>query len=341
MNPHQTCESNPTPRRSWPDEKRLLSAFLFVVLLCTADPAFSGPSPDADDFFILSNGVDLRTLADPPVAHLLTPVRGEGNTFGSREMRRYCELKRNPEEIQWTVNDLQTGEILSRSPNSGEAFFGASASKIFVAASLLHKQHGKLTKTRLELLVKMIVKSDNAAWKELQRQAGDDGTDDSGREYVNQFVEVIGCSNTRGFQGWLCLENGEKIHGNELNTMALSKFLYDTFHYNYRGAESLWKIMHATKTGRQKINKYTPKHLFIGGKTGTYDGPNQSPKTIHFKTIRARNHVAMLKIEGRYYGISILSNTGSNDDVAVLGGGLMREFLSVEKAPACGTIRRN
>jgi len=329
-------------RKPWSAAKRILSVLLFLTLLFKVNPVLAGnPSPDADDFFILDNGVDLRKVAGPHVSQLLTPVRGEGNKFGSLEVQRYCDLKRNNKEIQWTVNDLQTGEIISNSPNSGEAFFGASASKIFVAASLLDKQYGKLDKTRLELMIKMIVKSDNVAWKELQRQVGDDGTDDSGRECVNKFVNKIGCANTRGFQGWMCMENGEKIHGNELNTMALSRFLYDTYHRNYLGAESLWKIMHATKTGRQKINKYTPKHIYIGGKTGTYDGPNESPKTINFKTIHARNHVAMLKVNDRYYGISILSNTGSNNDVAVLGGGLMREFLDLGETPICGTARRN
>ena len=35
------------------------------------------------------------------------------------------------------------------------------------------------------------------------------------------------------------------------------------------------------------------------------------------------------------YVLSILSNTGRNEDVAVLGGGLMREYLRVEPAITC------
>ena len=327
--------------RSFSSLKKTLPLIFLPALLFQTHPIFAGnQSPAADNFFTLDNGVDLRKTLDPNISQLLTPVRGEGSKFGIEEVRRYCELKTNNEQIQWTVNDLQTGEILSTSPNSTDAFFGASASKIFVAAALLNKECGKPDKRQLELLVKMIVKSNNAAWIELQRQAGDDGTDDSGRECVNKFVKEIGCANTRGFQGWLCLENGKKIHGNELNTMALSRFLYDTYHRNYMGADVLWKIMHATKTGRRKINQYTPRDIFIGGKTGTYDGPNESPKTIHFKSIKARNHVAILKIKDKYYGISILSNTGSNSDVAVLGGGLMREFLGVEETPICNTAYR-
>ena len=320
--------------------KKPLWVTLFLVLLFQVQPLFAGnPTPAADNFFILDNGKDLRKLADPDAGQLLTPVRGEGTKFGAEEVQKYCKLK-NSSQVQWTVNDLQTGEIISQSPNAREAFFGASSSKIFVAAALLNKQCGKLDKKQLDLMIKMIVKSDNAAWRELQREAGE-GSDDSGRQCVNEFVQQIGCKNTRGFQGWLCMEDGTKIHGNELNTMALSRFLYSTYHRDYPGAEILWKIMHATKTGRQKINKYTPREIYIGGKTGTYDGPNESPETIHFKNIRARNHVAILKIDDKYYGISILTNTGSSWDVAVLGGGLMREFLGVGEAPICGTALRN
>ncbi len=326
--------------RSISTVKKLLWVTFFLVLMFQFQPLFAGnPTPAADNFFILDNGKDLRKLADPDAGQLLTPVRGEGNKFGAEEVQKYCKLK-NSSQVQWTVNDLQTGEIISQSPNAREAFFGASSSKIFVAAALLNKQCGKLDKKQLDLMIKMIVKSDNAAWRELQREAGE-GSDDSGRQCVNEFVQQIGCTNTRGFQGWLCMEDGTKIHGNELNTMALSRFLYSTFHRNYPGAEILWKIMHATKTGRQKINKYTPREIYIGGKTGTYDGPNESPETIHFKNIRARNHVAILKIDDKYYGISILTNTGSSWDVAVLGGGLMREFLGVGEAPICGTALRN
>lgn len=313
----------------------VFSIFIFQVQPVVAAKPLSSPH----DFFVLDNGNDLRKLADPGASQLLTPVRGEGNKFGAEEIQKYCKLKYSS-QVQWTVNDLQTGEIISQSPNAREAFFGASSSKIFVAAALLNKQCGKLDKKQLDLMIKMIVKSDNGAWIELQREAGE-GSDDSGRQCVNEFVQEIGCKNTRGFQGWLCKEDGTRIHGNELNTTALAKFLYSTYHRDYPGAEILWKIMHATKTGRQKINKYTPSEIYIGGKTGTYDGPNESPETIHFKNIRARNHVAVLKIGDKYYGISILTNTGSSWDVAVLGGGLMREFLGVGEPPICGAALGN
>ena len=122
---------------------------------------------------------------------------------------------------------------------------------------------------------------------------------------------------------------------NELNTLELSRFLFDTYQRRYAGADVLWEIMRATRTGRGKIGKYTPSDLHIGGKTGTYSGPNESRATIHHPSIGARNHAAVLFTGTGTYGISVLSNTSSSEDVASLGGGLMREYLGVEPAVNC------
>ena len=306
---------------------------MFLMLVFFPTPGHSEEQSRIEEnvFFTLDNSIDLRKFAGGPAGKLLTLGKGKGKEFGTQQRKRYCSLKKNSEQIQWVLNDLETGEVISRSNNADKLFFGASVSKLFVAAALLHKQQGTFNKSQLNHVVKMIVISDNRAWKELQRQAGDDGTNDSGREAVDEFVQGMGYSDIKGFQGWLRKKDGTRIHGNELNALELSEFLYDTYQGNYDGAEVLWKIMHATRTGRSKIDKYTPSYVYIGGKTGTYDGPNESPQTIKHKVIRARNHVAILQIKDKYYGLSILSNTGRNEDVAVLGGGLIREYLGVEE----------
>ena len=36
-----------------------------------------------------------------------------------------------------------------------------------------------------------------------------------------------------------------------------------------------------------------------------------------------------------YYGLSILTNTGSSEDVAILGGGLIREYLDLDERADC------
>lgn len=288
-----------------------------------------------DDFFTLENGKNLRKLGGHNTRKLLTVVYGGGDVFGEIQKRWYCKLKNGQDPIQWVLMNLESGQIISKSNNAEHIYFGASVSKLFVAATFLHRQQGRISKSQLLLMVDMIVKSSNSAWTELQRQAGDDGTNDSGRLAVQKFTQRMGYARTRGFQGWMRKKDGSRIHGNELNTMDLSRFLYDTYHRNYKGAEVLWKIMHATKTGDNKVNKYTPSYVRIGGKTGTYHGENASPETVKLKYISAHNHVVVFKFNNIQYGLSILSNTGSDEDVAILGGGLMREFLDIGESFSC------
>ncbi len=314
----------------------LFTLFLYSLLLLPfPGHAARDNNPAGDEqFFTLHSGTNLRSFGGPEVRQLLVRRHGNGAAFGTAQEKLYCELKKNS-NLQWTLTDLETGKIISKSNNAGEAFFGASASKIFVAAALLDKQDGEISRQQLVLMARMIVRSDNQAWKELQRQAGDNGSDDSGRQAVHAFINRMGYENLRGFQGWMKQKDGSRLHGNELNSLAVAQFLFDTYHNRYPGAEILWKIMHATRTGRKKINKYTPKNIYIAGKTGTYHGPNESRDTIKHPAIKARNHVTVLNINGRYYSLTILSNTGRDEDVAVLGGGLMREYLGVDHMVSC------
>jgi len=307
---------------------------LLALLPLSVHAANTGTPVDDEQFFTLQNDTNLRSYGGSEVRRLLFRKRGSGVAFGARQKKQYCRLKKNS-QIQWAVSELTTGKILSRSENAGEAFFGASASKIFVAATLLDKQNGEISKKQLVLMTRMIVRSDNHAWKELQRQAGTNGTDDSGRQAVHAFTKKMGYENLRAFQGWMIRQDGSRLHGNELNSLAVTQFLFDTCHNRYPGAEILWKIMHATRTGRKKINKYTPKAIYIAGKTGTYHGPNESKATIKHAAIKASNHVTILNIKGKHYSLTILSNTGRDEDVAVLGGGLMREYLGVDKPVHC------
>ncbi len=306
---------------------------LFSLLLPVTVQANDAELTD-EQFFTLKSGTNLRSFGGAEVRSLLFRKRGGGAVFGKKQEKQYCQLKKS-RQVQWALTDLETGKIISQSVNAGESFFGASVSKIFVAAALLDKQNGELSKAQLQLMTSMIVRSSNPAWKELQRQCGSTGSDDSGRRAVHAFIKKMGYENLRGFQGWMTQENGSRLHGNELNALAVSRFLYDTYHNRYPGAEILWKIMHATRTGRKKVNKYTPKNIFIAGKTGTYHGSNESRNTIKHASIKAHNHVTVFDVDGRYYSLTILGNTGRDEDVAVLGGGLMREFLGVDRPVHC------
>ena len=311
----------------------ICSLLLCLVLLPLSLHANDTEISD-EQFFTLKSGTNLRSFGGGEVRQLLFRKRGEGAAFGRKQIKQYCQLKKSS-EVQWALTNLETGEILSQSSNAGESFFGASAAKIFVAAALLDRQNGELSREQLILMTKMIVRSSNPAWKELQRQCGSTGSDDSGRQAVHAFIRKMGYENLRGFQGWMKQEDGSRLHGNELNALEVSRFLYDTYHNRYPGAEILWKIMHATRTGRKKINRYCPKDIYIAGKTGTYHGSNESRETIKHASIKVHNHVTVLASGGRYYSLSIFTNRGRDEDVAVLGGGLMREFLGVDKPVSC------
>ncbi|WP_163340735.1 serine hydrolase [Desulfopila sp. IMCC35008] len=287
-----------------------------------------------EEFFTLSDGTNLWELGGQEVRGLLVRRRGGGATFTETQEKQYCLLKKSS-QVQWMLTDLDSGDTISRSSNAEQVFFGASASKIFVAAALLDKHEGMITKNQLILISRMIVRSSNEAWKEVQRQVGQDGSDDSGRLSVQAFSEKMGYKNLRPFQGWMTHPDGKRVHGNELNSQAVARFLYDTYHNKYPGAEILWKIMHATRTGSKKIDKYTPKSIYIAGKTGTYHGANESKETVDLAVIMARNHAVVFSVNGKQYSLTILCNTGKDEDVAVLGGGLMREYLGVEKAVRC------
>jgi hypothetical protein len=185
---------------------------------------------------------------------------------------------------------------------------------------LLDKQGGELTANQLQLMADMIVISSNTAWVELQKQIGD-GNSDLGRERNYQFTQRMGYERTRGFQGtW------GTMHGNELTAHELVEYLYDTYHGNYPGAEAAWKIMHTGRTGAARAKKYIPTDVFIGGKTGTYDGDTVDPETGAPIVVHVRHQVLVFNVQGREYGLAILANTGSDESAAVLAGGILREY---------------
>lgn len=322
-------------KQNWFCKLLLALALILLAAVPISDVRADHNGDNGKGYFVLDNGKDLRTLADPQAKSLLVRIRGKGKKFGPKQKAHYCKLKSGKYQIQWALNNLDTGKLIARSKNAEQLYFGASASKLFVAAALLDKQKGKFSTKQLGQLVRMIVVSDNPAWLSLQKQTGKDGSANSGRAAVQAFVNRMGYKKTKGFQGWLVRKNGTREHGNELNALELADFLYHTYQRKYAGADVVWKIMQATRTGKSKAKKYTPKDVYVGGKTGTYSGPNEAKKTVKLATIKARNHAVAVMIGNSHYGVSILSNTGSNEDVAVLGGGLLREYLGVKPGLSC------
>ena len=109
-----------------------------------------------DAFITLEPGTNLRRFGDRTVGKMLVRIKGEGKHFGEEQRKRYCRLKQ-ARKIQWILNDLETGKIISRSSNAEERYFGASVAKLFVAAALLNKQKGYFNSAQLTLMVRLIV----------------------------------------------------------------------------------------------------------------------------------------------------------------------------------------
>ncbi len=196
-----------------------------------------------------------------------------------------------------------------------------------MGATLLDKQAGGLSASQRQLMADMLVVSSNTAWTNLQTQIGN-GNANVGRSTVQAFTQKMGYPATRGWQGYL-----GNIHGNELTAFETAEFLYDTYMNEYSGAETLWKLMHTCRTGISRGRKYIPSSIYVGGKTGTYDGPTENPETGlttnpngSAYTVAIRNHVLIFNVKGRQFGLVILNNNGSDESTAIMAGGLFREY---------------
>jgi hypothetical protein len=281
-------------------------------------------SPGTDPAFtILPDGRKLSSLRVSDSA--LSLSKGSGYSFTESKRQEYLALKSATQsqanhKVQWTFMDLDQHRIIEKSLSSGKKLFGASSSKIYVAATLLDRQNGELSESQLQLMADMLVVSSNSAWTNLQAQIGD-GSSDKGRERIQDFTQRMGYPKTRGFQGYW-----GSVHGNELVPEEAVETLYDIYTGAFPGAELQWKLMHASRTGATRGRKYIPANVYVAGKTGTYDGPTENPETGATYNVAVRNHLLVFNVDGREYALAVLANSGSDESAALLAGGLIREY---------------
>jgi hypothetical protein len=306
--------------------KTIKSVTLFSLFFAAYSAKAEAPTkPETDpNFLTLSDGRKLSNVKVNGVA--LSLARGSGSSFGSTQKTAYLNLKEATQstldhKVQWAFMDLDSGQIIDRSLNADKRIFGASSSKVFVAATLLDRNRGAISNSQLQLMASMIVVSSNTAWTNLQTQIGN-GNSNLGRQRNYEFTQRMGYEKTLGFQGWW-----GNLHGNELTANETVRFLYDTYHGNYHGAETLWKIMYTCRTGASRARKYLPKAMFVGGKTGSYDGPTFDTDTGKNVSVRVRNHLIVFNAEGTQYALMVLANNGSDETAALLAGGLYREHV--------------
>jgi hypothetical protein len=310
---------------------------IIVTVACAPAAPTNGPtngSPADPNFIKLPNGKLLTDISVRGVKLSLTT--GRGVEFNATAEAAYKKLKAETQtnrnhKVQWAFMDLDRHSMIAQSASAERKVFGASSSKIYVASALLAKQQGEFKNAnQLQLMADMIVVSSNTAWVDLQTQIGN-GVPDKGREYIHGFTQGLGYEKTRAFQGYW-----GTMHGNELVATEIVEFLHDMYRSEFAGAETVWKIMHTCRTGGNRGLKYIPTNIYVGAKTGTYDGPTEDPETGSTKnsdgsnyTVKIRNHVMVFNVNGKQYGLAILSNDGSEETVAVLAGGLLREFTGL------------
>lgn len=307
--------------------RKLFIASAIVLAACGVSPRAQAQTPSNPvsdpNFLVLPDGKSLASVKVSGVPLSLT--RGTGTVFSAASQAAYQKLKAETQSpgdhpVQWVLMDLDSHQIVDQSVNVDRKQFGASVSKVFVAGTLMDKQAGKLSANQLQLMADMLVISSNPAWVELQSQIGD-GNADRGREINYNFTQRMGYSRTRGFQGtW------GTMHGNELTVKELGEYLYDTYQGRYPGAEVVWKVMHTGRTGVSRAKKYIPTNVYVGGKTGTYDGDTVDPETGAPIIVHVRHQVLTFNVKGREFGLAILANTASDESAALLAGGILREY---------------
>ena len=298
----------------------LLSVFSFQVLA------------DYPTDLILSNGVDLNKKSSRNVK--LSWSKGLGGAWNSDHEKTYQEMfdrfQFDPQApVQWALWDLKTGETLSQSEGGNWFFYGASVSKAVMASALLEYKNGveNLGPKSFQDLIDMIVVSDNQAWGRTQGRIGE-GDQNFGRQRIHDFTQALGMGRTRAFRGFLGDLHGNEISVNELRQWA--QLLYDG---KLLGSQDLLKIMATTRTGRTKARAYIPKDVLFAYKTGTYAGPTWDPRTgsdrnpdgSPFK-VQVAHQMSMIKFGKKELGLIILTNRGKNRDVAIMAGGLFRQF---------------
>ena len=94
---------------------------------------------------------------------------------------------------------------------------------------------------------------------------------------------------------------------NWVNAHDLSRFMQDIYRGRFPGAEALFKLLAACRTGATKSRKYLPRHVHVAGKTGT--------------SKRYRHDMRFILVEGHWYSVVVLSRLGDNEPVSLLFGG--------------------
>jgi hypothetical protein len=245
-------------------------------------------------------------------------IYGSGESFGPREQEHFQKLF-SPEgqgSYEWVLRDLNSNKILFQSLNPEKQFYGASVSKVFVAGAYLNSVNGFPTPTGLQHLNDMIIVSSNYSWGALQLDIGL-GDQNLGRKNISAFLKSLNITRSIGYRGYL-----DGVHGNEVNALDISQFIQASFDGKYPGSKHLFQTMFLSRTGEFRGRKYFPILMNIAGKTGTYNGET-SVEGIPIIS-ESKHHTMVFLLNRKFYSLTVLSDPGTDEDIAVLCGGFLR-----------------
>jgi hypothetical protein len=288
---------------------------LFFLLFSMPGIAQIQLTPIENEFYQHASGSYLDLFTD---GLLNTKIYGTGESFGPRQQEHFQKLV-SPEgqsSYEWVLRELNSNKILFQSLNPEKQFYGASVSKVFVAGAYLNSVNGMPTASGLQHLNDMIIVSSNSSWGALQVDIGL-GNENIGRKKIRDFLLSLNITRSIGYRGYL-----DGVHGNEVNALDISRFIQASFDGKYPGSKHLFQTMFLSRTGEFRGRKYFPILMNVAGKTGTYSGETSVGGAPVIS--ESKHHTMVFSLNGKFYSLTVLSDPGSDEDIAILCGGLLR-----------------
>lgn len=258
-----------------------------------------------------------------------SPTMGMGKEFTKANRAHYRKLKQltsrpdSAQKIEWILTDLESGQNIARTRNTQSQFFGASISKLFVAATFLDatRSFEDLSRTDLQSLLDMLIVSDNGAWRRLHRAVGK-GKEKKSQKLIQGLLQRLGLPKTRGYLGVFEGKTGNKINAKDLNS-----FLIAIHRKRFRNSDQLLALMMRARLPKQGARKYIPKSVVVGGKDGRFFKEFRHPQTGISAVKSVYHEVLIIHFGPKTYGLTILSQYHSQADISVLCGGIVEEYI--------------
>ena len=257
----------------------------------------------------------------------LSPARGRGGVFTERQRAAYEKIYHQVmdgrvDSLQWHLMELEEGQVLSASPGAADLFYGASVSKVFTAAAYLHQREGHPGKGGLQDLADMLVVSSNRSWRRLQVALGEGSNAAGQAEQLHIVRDLPGMEKTIPYRGWYA-----GVHGNKISAEEMNLFMQHLHQGALTGSGQILTLMGACRTLGRRALRWLPATLQVAGKSGTYHGYTHSGRTGKPYRAAVRHFTLTFSHGGRTFALTVLSDGRSDRELAVLTGGLFREFV--------------